>query len=215
MGSGPAVQVTGDSISAQLRLVIGKAHFSQRKDRNRCAGGELGANQKNSENLFSVGADPCLRRTSCAPSTATGSQEGPGFEDGFYLVPSPPEGVWVSGIPLRREASPREQLMRRHGKTARGRGAPRPSSRRRELPFTEAEGHLGLTSPNRSGQGSRRESLLQAGQLLSATIVVYDALPGPPLSRAPRAGGGRWPVCGHTASWALSWDLQDPFVGRQ
>lgn len=45
LGCGPALQVTADNISAGPRLVIGKAHFSQRKDRNRSSG-ELRANQK-------------------------------------------------------------------------------------------------------------------------------------------------------------------------
>lgn len=159
-GLGPAGQVTGDSIPAPLRLLMGKACFSQRKDRNRWSSGELGANQKNSENLFSSGADPRLPALGQPPAGAGGQgaeplparltadvpRRGRAARRAFIWCPALPRvcgfvNCWVSGIPLRREASPpREQLMRRLGRTARGRGVP---STQRELHFFAA-----LTSQN-------------------------------------------------------------------
>lgn len=76
-GLGPAGQVTGDSIPAPLQLLMGKARFSQRKDRNRSSSGELGANQKNSENLFSSGADSRLPALGQPPAGAGGQGAEP------------------------------------------------------------------------------------------------------------------------------------------
>lgn len=78
MGSGPAVQVTADNISARAALSHWQSTFSRRKDRNRPSSGVLGANQKNPENLFASRADSSPAARWGAGAGAEGARWAPG-----------------------------------------------------------------------------------------------------------------------------------------
>lgn len=109
-------------------------------------GGELGANQKASENLFPAGGR--REHSHPAPTEAAGPRRGRApLEDGFYLVPSPPEGVWVCQLLGFRNSPPEgsqssgEQLMSSQGRwLGGGEGQAQLAA---QLHVSEAPGSLG------------------------------------------------------------------------